>query len=143
MVRKMNIVPRVALLSYSNFGSSEGVTPRKMRDALRIIRATEPDLIVDGEMQANFAVDNGLLAEQFPFSDLVGKGPNVFVFPGLSSANISYKLLQSMAGMEAVGPLLVGLDYPAHVLQLGCSVREIVNTTAMAVIDAQSREVAG
>jgi malate dehydrogenase (oxaloacetate-decarboxylating)(NADP+) len=143
MVRKMNIVPRVALLSYSNFGSSEGVTPRKMRDALRIIRATEPDLIVDGEMQANFAVDNTLLAEQFPFSDLVGKGPNVFVFPGLSSANISYKLLQSMAGMEAVGPLLVGLDYPAHVLQLGCSVREIVNTTAMAVIDAQSREVAG
>jgi malate dehydrogenase (oxaloacetate-decarboxylating)(NADP+) len=143
MVRKMNIQPRVALLSYSNFGSSDGVTPRKMREALRLIRASDPDLIVDGEMQANFAVDNTLLAEQFPFSDLVGKGPNVFVFPGLSSANISYKLLQSMAGMEAVGPLLVGLDYPAHVLQLGCSVREIVNTTAMAVIDAQSREVAG
>ena len=143
MVRKMNIVPRVALLSYSNFGSSDGVTPRKMREALKLIRSMDPALTVDGEMQANFAVDNGLLAEQFPFSDLVGNGPNVFVFPGLSSANISYKLLQSMAGMEAVGPLLVGLDYPAHVLQLGCSVREIVNTTAMAVIDAQSREVVG
>jgi malate dehydrogenase (oxaloacetate-decarboxylating)(NADP+) len=86
MVRKMNIQPRVALLSYSNFGSSDGVTPRKMREALRMIRSADPDLIVDGEMQANFAVDNGLLAEQFPFSDLVGKGPNVFVFPGLSSA---------------------------------------------------------
>ncbi len=143
MVRKMNIEPRVALLSYSNFGSTDGSTPRKMREALRLIRIQDPTLKVDGEMQANFAVDNVLLGEQFPFSDLVGNGPNVFIFPGLSSANISYKLLQSMAGMEAVGPLLVGLDYPAHVLQLGCSVREIVNTAAMAVIDAQSREVAG
>jgi len=143
MVRKMNIEPRVALLSYSNFGSTEGSTPRKMREALRLIRLQDATLTVDGEMQANFAVDNALLGEQFPFSDLVGKGPNVFIFPGLSSANISYKLLQSMAGMEAVGPLLVGLEYPAHVLQLGCSVREIVNTAAMAVIDAQSREVAG
>jgi malate dehydrogenase (oxaloacetate-decarboxylating)(NADP+) len=114
-----------------------------MREALRLIRLQDATLTVDGEMQANFAVDNALLGEQFPFSDLVGKGPNVFIFPGLSSANISYKLLQSMAGMEAVGPLLVGLEYPAHVLQLGCSVREIVNTAAMAVIDAQSREVAG
>ncbi|NCZ95417.1 MAG: NADP-dependent malic enzyme, partial [Flavobacteriia bacterium] len=117
-------------------------TPRKMREALRIIREREPGLIVDGEMQANFAVDNTLLQEQFPFSDLVGKEPNIFVFPGLSSANISYKLLQSMGSMEAVGPLLIGLNYPAHVLQLGSSVREIVNAAAMAVIDAQSREVA-
>ncbi len=143
MVRKMNIEPRVALLSYSNFGSSaEGKTPRKMREALNLIREREPGLIVDGEMQANFAVDNTLLQEQFPFSDLVGKEPNIFVFPGLSSANISYKLLQSMGSMEAVGPLLIGLNYPAHVLQLGSSVREIVNAAAMAVIDAQSREVA-
>jgi malate dehydrogenase (oxaloacetate-decarboxylating)(NADP+) len=112
----------------------------KMRDAMNLIRMSDPSLIVDGEMQANFAVDNNLLKEQFPFSDLVGKDPNVFVFPGLSSANISYKLLQSMGSMEAVGPLLVGLTYPAHILQLGCSVREIVNTAAMAVIDAQSRE---
>ena len=142
MVRKMNLEPRVALLSYSNFGSSsEGKTPKKMRDALRIIRQREPGLIADGEMQANFAVDNVLLQEQFPFSDLVGKEPNIFVFPGLSSANISYKLLQSMGSMEAVGPLLIGLSYPAHVLQLGSSVREIVNAAAMAVIDAQSREV--
>jgi malate dehydrogenase (oxaloacetate-decarboxylating)(NADP+) len=142
MVRKMNLEPRVALLSYSNFGSStEGKTPKKMREALRIIRQREPGLIADGEMQANFAVDNVLLQEQFPFSDLVGKEPNIFVFPGLSSANISYKLLQSMGSMEAVGPLLIGLSYPAHVLQLGSSVREIVNAAAMAVIDAQSREV--
>ena len=140
LVRKMNIEPRIALLSYSNFGSSSGRTSVKMRDAMNLIRMSDPSLIVDGEMQANFAVDNNLLKEQFPFSDLVGKDPNVFVFPGLSSANISYKLLQSMGSMEAVGPLLVGLTYPAHILQLGCSVREIVNTAAMAVIDAQSRE---
>ena len=140
LVRKMNIEPRIALLSYSNFGSSSGKTSVKMRDAMNLIRMSDPSLIVDGEMQANFAVDNDLLKEQFPFSDLVGKDPNVFVFPGLSSANISYKLLQSMGSMEAVGPLLVGLTYPAHILQLGSSVREIVNTAAMAVIDAQSRE---
>ena len=140
LVRKMNIEPRIALLSYSNFGSSSGKTSVKMRDAMNLIRMSDPSLIVDGEMQANFAVDNNLLKEQFPFSDLVGKDPNVFVFPGLSSANISYKLLQSMGSMEAVGPLLVGLTYPAHILQLGSSVREIVNTAAMAVIDAQSRE---
>ncbi|CAI8351629.1 MAG: NADP-dependent malic enzyme [Owenweeksia sp. TMED14] len=140
LVRKMNIEPRIALLSYSNFGSSTGKTAIKMRDAISLIRKSDPSLIVDGEMQANFAVDNKLLKEQFPFSDLVGKGANIFVFPGLSSANISYKLLQSMGGVEAVGPLLVGLRYPAHVLQLGSSVREIVNTVAMAVIDAQSRE---
>ena len=140
LVRKMNIEPRIALLSYSNFGSSTGKTSIKMSKAINIIRKLDPSLVVDGEMQANFAVDNDLLKEQFPFSDLVGKGANIFVFPGLSSANISYKLLQSMGGVEAVGPLLVGLTYPAHVLQLGSSVREIVNTVAMSVIDAQSKE---
>ena len=111
-----------------------------MLDAMTLISMSYSMLIVYGDMQANFSVDNNLLKEQFHFSDLVGKDPNIFVFPGFSSANISYKLLQSMASMEAVGPLLVGLTYPAHVLQLGCSVREIVNTAAMAVIDAQSRE---
>ncbi|MBT4103020.1 MAG: NADP-dependent malic enzyme [Flavobacteriales bacterium] len=140
LVKRMNIEPSIALLSYSNFGSSDGKTPKKMRDALRILHENHPDLTVDGEMQANFAVDKHQLKEQFPFSDLVGSPPNIFIFPGLSSANIGYKLLQSMAGMEAVGPLLIGLDYPAHVLQLGADVREIVNTTAMAVVDAQSRE---
>lgn len=139
MVRRMNLEPRLALLSYSNFGSSKGKTPKKMREAQRIIRERHPDLIIDGEMQANFAVDQEQLKEQFPFSDLVGRAPNIFIFPGLSSANIGYKLLQSMAGMEAVGPLLVGLDYPAHVLQLGADVREIVNMAAMAVVDAQER----
>ena len=140
LVKRMNIEPSIALLSYSNFGSSDGKTPKKMRDALHILHENHPDLTVDGEMQANFAVDKDQLKEQFPFSDLVGSPPNIFIFPGLSSANIGYKLLQSMAGMEAVGPLLIGLDYPAHVLQLGADVREIVNTTAMAVVDAQSRE---
>jgi malate dehydrogenase (oxaloacetate-decarboxylating)(NADP+) len=134
----MNIVPKVALLSFSNFGSHRGVLPTKMRKALDLIRERMPDLIIDGEMQANFAVDNTLLKEMFPFSDLVDNAPNVFIFPGLASGNISYKLLQSLAGMEAIGPLLTGLEYPAHVLQMGASVREIVNTAAMAVVDAQT-----
>ena len=138
-VKRMNIVPKVALLSFSNFGSHRGVLPTKMRKALDLIRERMPDLIIDGEMQANFAVDNALLKEMFPFSDLVDNAPNVFIFPGLASGNISYKLLQSLAGMEAIGPLLTGLEYPAHVLQMGSSVREIVNTAAMAVVDAQTR----
>ena len=139
-VKRMNIVPKVALLSFSNFGSHRGVLPTKMRKALDLIRERMPDLIIDGEMQANFAVDNALLKEMFPFSELVDNAPNVFIFPGLASGNISYKLLQSLAGMEAIGPLLTGLDYPAHVLQMGSSVREIVNTAAMAVVDAQTRQ---
>jgi malate dehydrogenase (oxaloacetate-decarboxylating)(NADP+) len=139
-VKRMNIVPKVALLSFSNFGSHRGVLPTKMRKTLDLIRERMPDLIIDGEMQANFAVDNALLKEMFPFSELVDNAPNVFIFPGLASGNISYKLLQSLAGMEAIGPLLTGLDYPAHVLQMGSSVREIVNTAAMAVVDAQTRQ---
>ncbi len=138
-VKRMNIVPKVAMLSFSNFGSHRGVLPTKMRKALDLIRERMPDLIIDGEMQANFAVDNALLKEMFPFSNLVDNAPNVFIFPGLASGNISYKLLQSLAGMEAIGPLLTGLEYPAHVLQMGASVREIVNTAAMAVVDAQTR----
>ncbi len=139
-VKQMNIVPKVALLSFSNFGSHNGPLPSKMRKALQLIRQRQPDLIVDGEMQANFAVDNVLLKEVFSFSTLVDNAPNVLIFPGLASGNISYKLLQSLTGMEAIGPLLTGLEYPSHVLQMGSSVREIVNTTAMAVVDAQSRK---
>ncbi|MCC6690483.1 MAG: NADP-dependent malic enzyme [Bacteroidia bacterium] len=138
-VRQFNIIPRVALLSYSNFGSTEGNIPRKMRDAIQILHKQYPGLIVDGEMQANFALNNELLKEQFPFSDLIDKQVNTLIFPNLASGNISYKLLQEMAGIEAIGPILIGLKKPVHVLQLGSTVREIVNMVAIAVVDAQAK----
>lgn len=140
-VRRINLRPKVALLSYSNFGSHKGKVPMKMQKAISILKEKHPDLIVDGEMQANFAVSNSLLKEVFPFSDLVDRKPNIFIFPDLASGNIAYKLVQSFGAAEAIGPILIGTDKPAHVLQMGCSVREIVNITAMAVVDAQTREM--
>ena len=96
-------------------------------------------MIVDGDMQANFALNNELLKEQFPFSDLVDKKVNTLIFPNLASGNIAYKLLQEMGAAEAIGPVLIGLKKPVHVLQLGSSVREIVNMVTIAVVDAQSK----
>ncbi len=138
-VRRFNLTPKVALLSFSNFGSHHGAIPKRMHQAAEILHSTDPDLIVDGEMQANFAMDNELLSEVFPFSGLVGNQPNVLIFPDLASGNISYKLLQSYGAAEAIGPMLLGLNSSAHVLQMGSSVREIVNMAAMAVVDAQTR----
>ncbi|MBI2269023.1 MAG: NADP-dependent malic enzyme [Bacteroidetes bacterium] len=138
-VRQFNIIPRVALLSYSNFGSTDGAIPNKMRDAVAILHKQYPGLIVDGEMQANFALNNELLREQFPFSDLIDKKVNTLIFPNLASGNIAYKLMQEMAGVEAIGPILIGMKKPVHVLQLGSSVREIVNMVTIAVIDAQAK----
>lgn len=108
-----------------------------MHAAAKILRQKYPDLVVDGEMQANFALNNDLLSEVFPFSDLVGKRPNVFIFPDLASGNIAYKLLQSFGALEAVGPMLIGVRKSAHVMQLGSSVREIVNMATLAAVDAQ------
>ncbi|GGH67411.1 NADP-dependent malic enzyme [Phaeocystidibacter marisrubri] len=138
-VSRINLKPKVALLSYSNFGSHHGKVPTKMNKAVELLKQSHPDLIVDGEMQANFAVNNELLEEVFPFSDLVNHKPNIFIFPDLAAGNISYKLLQSLGAAEAIGPILIGLDKAAHVLQMGASVREIVNIVAMAVVDAQTR----
>ena len=138
-IRRFNIVPRLALLSYSNFGSSEGIIPSKVRDAVAILHKNYPGLIVDGEMQANFALNNDLLKEQFPFSELVDKQVNGLIFPNLAAGNIAYKLLQEMGHMEAIGPVLIGLKKPVHILQLGSSVREIVNMITIAVIDAQAK----
>ena len=139
-IRQFNIVPRIALLSYSNFGSAEGEIPKKVRDAVSILHRDYPGLIVDGDMQANFALNNELLKEQFPFSELVGKKVNTLIFPNLASGNIAYKLMQEMGGAEAIGPVLIGMKKPVHVLQLGSSVREIVNMVIIAVVDAQSRK---
>ncbi len=139
-VKQYNITPRIALLSYSNFGSAEGEIPKKVQEAVKILHGNYPGLIVDGDVQANFAVDNELLKEQFPFSTLVDKDVNTFIFPNLASGNIAYKILQQLGGAEAIGPILIGLKKPVHVLQLGSSVREIVNMITIAVIDAQNKK---
>ena len=140
-VKRTNITPKVALLSYSNFGSSNGPDARKMAKASAILRKEHPDLIVDGEMQANFALEPELLEESFPFSDLVGHRANVFIFPNLAAGNITYKMLQSFGAAEAIGPMLIGTKHSAHVLQLGASVREIVNMATLAAVDARNRKV--
>ena len=139
-VRAFSIEPRIAMLSYSNFGSVEGNIPIKVRDAVAILHRDYPDLVVDGDMQANFAINNNMLSEHFPFSKLVGAAANTLIFPYLTAGNIAYKLIQELAGAEAIGPILMGLDKSIHVLQMGSSVNEIVNMTAIAVIDAQKNE---
>ncbi|MEK9997116.1 MAG: NADP-dependent malic enzyme [Cryomorphaceae bacterium] len=139
-VRRTNIEPKVALLSYSNFGSSNGPDARKMARASKILRKEHPELIVDGEIQANFALNPDLLEESFPFSDLVGHRANVFIFPNLAAGNITYKMLQSFGAAEAIGPMLIGTQKSAHVLQLGASVREIVNMATLAAVDARTRK---
>jgi malate dehydrogenase (oxaloacetate-decarboxylating)(NADP+) len=139
-VKEFNIIPRIAMLSYSNFGSSGGEVPDKMREATEMLHKKYPGMIVDGEIQANFALNNELLKEQFPFSDLVDKKVNTLIFPNLSSGNIAYKLMQELGGAEAIGPILIGMKKPVHILQLGSSVREIVNMITIAVVDAQARK---
>jgi malate dehydrogenase (oxaloacetate-decarboxylating)(NADP+) len=139
-VKQFNVTPRIAMLSYTNFGSSEGELPKKVQKAVSILHKNYPGLIVDGDLQANFAVNNRLLKEEFSFSSLVDKDVNTLIFPNLSSANIAYKLMQELGGAEAIGPILMGLKKPVHVLQLGSSVREIVNMVTIAVVDAQNKK---
>lgn len=138
-VKNYNITPRIAMLSYSNFGSSENTETVKVRNAVKIVHEKRPELIIDGEMQANFALNNEMLSEQFPFSTLVGKNVNTLIFPTLEAGNIAYKLMQELGGAEALGPVILGLKKPVHILQLGSSVREIVNMVTMAVVDAQGK----
>jgi len=139
-IQQFNVKPRIALLSYSNFGSSEEEGATRVRDAVSMLHDKYPGLIVDGELQANFAFNTQLLADNFPFSELVNGGANTLIFPNLESGNIAYKLLQEMGAAEAIGPVLLGMKKPVHILQLGSSVREIVNMVTIAVVDAQSRK---
>jgi malate dehydrogenase (oxaloacetate-decarboxylating)(NADP+) len=138
-IRKLKVQPKIALLSYSNFGSSPGPDSEKMAEAVGVLHADHPTLIVDGEIQANFALNSDLLVEKFPFSTLVNKEVNTLIFPNLSAGNISYKLLQQMTDSDAIGPILIGMRKSIHVLQLGASVREIINMVKVAVIDAQNK----
>jgi malate dehydrogenase (oxaloacetate-decarboxylating)(NADP+) len=138
-VRRLRIAPRIALLSYSNFGSSKGEDAEKMAEAVRILHRDHPDLIVDGEIQANYAINQDLLSESFPFSVLHQRRVNTLIFPNLSAGNISYKLLKEMGGIEAQGPVLLGMKKSVHILQMGSSVKEIVDMVRLAVVDAQNK----
>jgi len=133
--------PRIAVLSYSNFGSSKGDIPDKTKEAVRLAKIQYPHLIIEGDIQANVALDRELQKELYPFSALAKEGANTLIFPNLAAANISYKLLMEIGGAETIGPILLGMKKPVHILQLGSSIREIVNMTAIAVVDAQNKKV--
>jgi malate dehydrogenase (oxaloacetate-decarboxylating)(NADP+) len=137
-VRRFNVVPRLALLSYSNFGSSMNPSVAKITRALKIVKDKEPNLVIDGEIQADFALNKDKRQQIFPFSDLTDNA-NTLIFPNLESGNIAYKMMQEFDDVEAIGPILIGMKKPVHILQLGCSVREIVNMVTIAVIDAQTK----
>ena len=139
-VRKFNIQPKIALLSYSNFGAIRDGSPSRVHEAVEILHREYPHIIVDGEIQANFAINKDLRMKKFPFSKLQDADVNTFIFPNLSSGNIAYKLLHELAGMEVIGPILLGIGKPIHILVLESSVREIVNMTAISVIDAQYQQ---
>ncbi|HWV30961.1 MAG TPA: NADP-dependent malic enzyme [Dyadobacter sp.] len=138
-VERFNIQPRIALVTYANYGSAKGADAEKMRDATAILKKRNPSMIVEGELQAHLAFNTALLKENHPFSDLVDGGANTLIFPNLSASNIAYNLLKEAAELETIGPILLGLKKPVHVLQLGSSVREIVNMVAIAVVEAQMK----
>lgn len=141
-VRHFNIIPRIAMLSYSNFGSSNSPEARLVAEAKNMVKNDMPNLIVDGEMQASIAFNNELLKENYPFSELVDKDVNTLIFPNLAAGNVTYNLLKELEAADAIGPILLGLKKPVHILQLGSSVRNIVNMATIAVIDAQLKSQA-
>ncbi|MDQ3049645.1 MAG: NADP-dependent malic enzyme [Bacteroidota bacterium] len=139
-VQQFNMKPRIAMVSFSNFGSSKDPQARKVKAAVKQLHDKFPGLIIDGEMQANFAFNTQMLRDNFPFSELAREGANTLIFPNLDAGNIAYKLIQEMGAAEAIGPILLGMKKPVHILQLGSSVREIVNMVTIAVVDAQARK---
>jgi malate dehydrogenase (oxaloacetate-decarboxylating)(NADP+) len=138
-VRAFNLVPRVAMLSYSNFGSSDSAESKMVAKARELVKRADPQLVVDGEMQASLAFNKEILRDNYPFSELVDQDVNTLIFPNLASGNIAYNLLKEVGGADAIGPILLGLKKPVHVLQLGSSVRSIVNMALVAVVDAQMK----
>jgi len=136
-VRNFNLTPRIAMLSYSNFGSSDSPEAKLVAEATRILKQRNPSLIVDGEMQGSLAFNKEILRDNYPFSELVNEEVNVLMFPNLTSGNVTYNLLKEIGGADAIGPILLGLKKPVHVLQLGSSVRNIINMAIVAVVDAQ------
>ncbi len=136
-VRLFNLTPRIAMLSYSNFGSSSSPEAKLVAEARDIVKQREPDLIVDGEMQASIAFSQEIMRDNYPFCELVDQEVNTLIFPNLAAGNVAYNLLKEVGGADAIGPILLGLKKPVHVLQLGSSVRSIYNMTLLAVVDAQ------
>jgi len=136
-VKKMGIEPVIAMLSYSNFGSNRHVDSRMVAEAVRILHEKHPDIIVDGEMQANFAINKQLRQKRYPFSKLGNKQVNTLIFPDLNSGNIAYKMMQELGAMEAIGPVLMGIDKSIHVLQIESSVNEIIDMITIAVVNAK------
>jgi malate dehydrogenase (oxaloacetate-decarboxylating)(NADP+) len=139
MAKLFGLEPVLAMLSFSNFGSSRFPQAQKVSKAVSILHRSDPDLIVDGPIQADFALNKELLESGFPFSGLRNKKVNVLVFPNLDAANITYKLMKELNEALSIGPILMGLSEPIHILQLGASVAEIVNMSAVAVVDAQTK----
>jgi malate dehydrogenase (oxaloacetate-decarboxylating)(NADP+) len=138
-VRHFNLVPRIAMLSYSNFGTSNSPEARLVAKATELVKLKDPSLIVDGEMQASIALNNEILRENYPFSTLVDQEVNTLIFPNLAAGNIAYNILKELGAADAIGPILLGMKKPVHVLQLGSSVRNIFNMALVAVIDAQTK----
>jgi malate dehydrogenase (oxaloacetate-decarboxylating)(NADP+) len=138
-VRHFNIVPKIAMLSYSNFGSSNSEEANMVRKAREIVKTKNPTLICDGEIQGMLAFNKEILKENYPFTELVNGEVNVLIFPNLAAGNIAHNLLQEIGGADSIGPILLGLKKPVHVLQLGSSIRSIYNMVVIAVVDAQSK----
>lgn len=139
-VKEFNIIPKIAMLSYSNFGSTPNEETKRVQDAVKILHEQHPDLIVDGDFQANFAINPEMRNELFPFSKLGNQEANTLIFPNLAAGNIVYKLMQELGEMEAIGPLVMGLKKSVHILQLSSSVREIVDMVTIGVVDAQNEK---
>jgi len=139
-VRMFGMEPVIAMVSFSNFGSSTVASASKVREAVAYLHQNHPNLIVDGEIQADFALNPDMLKGKFPFSKLAGKKVNTLIFPNLESANITYKLLKELYKVDSVGPIMLGMDKPVHIFQLGASVEEMVNMAAVAVVDAQEKQ---
>jgi malate dehydrogenase (oxaloacetate-decarboxylating)(NADP+) len=138
--RMFGVEPVIAMISYSNFGSSNNESAAKVREAVAYLHENHPDMIIDGELQADFALNPDMLKAKFPFSKLAGKKVNTLIFPNLESANITYKLLKELNGVGSIGPIMLGMGKPVHIFQLGASVEEMVNMAAIAVIDAQEKQ---
>lgn len=132
--------PVMAMISYANFGSSGNEKASKVREAVSYLHRYYPDLLVDGELQTDFALNTKMMQDIFPFSKIAGRKVNTLIFPNLDSANITYKLLKELNNADSIGPIMMGMRKPVHILQLGASVDEIVNMAAIAVIDAQQKE---
>jgi malate dehydrogenase (oxaloacetate-decarboxylating)(NADP+) len=139
-VRMFGLEPVIAMISFSNFGSSINESASKVREAVKFLHENHPELQVDGELQADFALNPEMLKDKFPFSKLAGKKVNTLIFPNLESANITYKLLKELYKVDSIGPIMLGMDKPVHIFQLGASVEEMVNMVAVAVVDAQEKD---